>query len=74
MIIIQKFTPVLLLMVFISINLNSYAQEVFPDGTPIPDWFRQNKATGINTLGKHYLITDYGLLNDSTLIHPNHRH
>ncbi|WP_186758128.1 rhamnogalacturonidase [Echinicola salinicaeni] len=42
--------------------------EVFPDGTAIPDWFRETKATDINELGKHYQITDYGIEVDSTLV------
>lgn len=45
------------------------AQEKFPDGTPIPDWFYQNERTDINTLGKQFRITDYGVTAaDSTLV------
>ncbi len=44
------------------------AQEVFPDGTLIPDWFRQNKIVNISSLGKAYRITDYGVVNDSTVV------
>lgn len=46
----------------------SFAQEKFPDGTPIPDWFRQNDIVNIETLGGKYTITDYGVANDSTLL------
>lgn len=56
----------LLLVAFIS--LQSYGQENFPDGTPIPDWFRQNEVVDIETLGKKYNITEYGVINDSTLL------
>ena len=31
--------------------LPSFAQEKFPDGTLIPDWFRQNEIVNIETLG-----------------------
>ena len=48
--------------------LSSFAQENFPDGTPIPDWFRQNEIVSIETLGDKYKITDYSVVNDSTLI------
>ena len=48
--------------------LSSFAQENFPDGTPIPDWFRQNEIVNIETLGDKYKITDYSVVNDSTLI------
>ncbi|GAB6010839.1 glycosyl hydrolase family 28 protein [Viscerimonas tarda] len=43
-------------------------QDLFPDGTPIPDWFRQIKETNIKTLGKSFRITDYNVVNDSTVI------
>ena len=43
-------------------------KEVFPDGTPIPDWFRDTAPTDINQLGKHYRITDFDVKNDSTLL------
>ena len=44
------------------------AQEKFPDGTLIPEWFRKNEITNINTLGKQYKITDFGISSDSTLV------
>ena len=34
------------------------AQEVFPDGKAIPEWFRENKEVNVNALGKKYSITD----------------
>ena len=43
------------------------AQEVFPDGKAIPDWFRENKEVNVNALGKKYSITNYGVVNDSTM-------
>ena len=56
------------LLVTILLHLHAFAQENFPDGTPIPDWFRQNNPTDINKLGKRYRITDYNVKNDSTVI------
>lgn len=44
------------------------AQDIFPDGTPIPDWFRETTPTRIESLGKVYRITDYGVVNDSTIL------
>lgn len=64
----QKFRLPLLLALALTLNLTAFAKEVFPDGTPIPEWFRQNKLTDITKLGKQYRITDFGLLNDSTVI------
>lgn len=57
-----------MLTVVLMLNLNAVTQEVFPDGTPISDWYRQSKPTDIGKLGKPYRITDYNLLQDSTLI------
>jgi polygalacturonase len=48
---------------------NASAAELFPDGTPIPEWFGQNAPTDIRTLGTHYRITDHGVTAaDSTLL------
>lgn len=44
------------------------AQEFFPDGKAIPEWFRENKEVNVNALGKKYSITDYGVANDSTVV------
>ncbi len=58
----------LVLLCSLLISLSTIAQDKFPDGTPIPDWFSQNKIVDISTLGKNYTITDYGVVNDSTLL------
>lgn len=55
-----------LLMIVTSLVVS--AQELFPDGTPIPDWFRDTEPTDIYTSEKHYRLTDYGIVNDSTFI------
>jgi len=57
-----------LLLVCTLLSLPFFADNLFPDGTPIPDWFNQNEIVDINTLGKHYRITDYGVVNDSTIL------
>ena len=49
-------------------SLQLFSQEKFPDGKIIPDWFYKNEKTDINGLGKSLLITDYGVVNDSTLL------
>lgn len=43
-------------------------KDLFPDGTEIPEWYRQNKLTDINQLGRIYRITDFAVLNDSNLL------
>jgi len=44
------------------------SQDKFPDGTVIPKWFKENKPTDINKLGKKYILTENGVKNDSTIL------
>lgn len=44
------------------------AKDKFPDGTPIDKWFSQSKSVRLKELGERFLVTDYGVSNDSTLI------
>lgn len=46
--------------------MSAFAQEQFPDGKLISDWFRKYEQVNINTLGKKYRLTDYGVVKDST--------
>ena len=39
----------------------------FPDGTEIPEWFRQNESVDIEKLGKKYVLTDYEIFADGRL-------
>lgn len=42
--------------------------ETWPDGTPIDRWFADTAKVDVNSLGKKFVITDYGVRNDSTVI------
>lgn len=44
------------------------AVDRFPDGKPIPAWFRETPAVDAARLGRRYVVTDYGVLRDSTLL------
>ena len=57
-----------ILIVAACCSLQLFSQEKFPDGKMIPDWFYQNEKTDISIMGKKFLITDYGVVNDSTLL------
>lgn len=50
------------------INNKKKTKDVWPDGTPIDAWFHDIKPTDIDKLGKHYEITDYGVVKDSTIV------
>ena len=49
-------------------NAIAQKQDLFPDGTPVPDWFRQVQETNIKSLGKSFVITDFGVTKDSTIV------
>ena len=37
---------------------------LFPDGTPVPEWFKEAEAPAPESLGKLYNIADYGAISD----------
>lgn len=40
----------------------------FPDGTPIDPWFEQARPVDVASLGRQFVVTDYGVVRDSTLV------
>ena len=40
--------------------------EVWPDGTPMDKWFKDTTKVDIATLGRQYVITDYGVVAGSS--------
>lgn len=40
----------------------------FPDGTPIDPWFEEARPVDITSLGRQFVVTDYGVVRDSTLV------
>lgn len=60
----------LLLYVIAGMPLGSLRaeKELWPDGTPIAEWFSNTKKIDIKALGRQYVITDYGAANDSTIM------
>lgn len=64
----MKNYPILILLLLISSFSALAQQDIFPDGTEIPKWFKETTPTDIDQLGKHYLVTDFGVTNDSTIV------
>lgn len=58
----------LLLTFILGLSAPVSAREVFPDGTPISDWFRDYEIVSVENLGKQFRITDYNVVDDSTLL------
>jgi polygalacturonase len=54
---------------------NAFLQEnrndFFPDSTRIPGWFNDATKVKFDELGKQFIITDYGAINDSLIIQTN---
>ena len=40
----------------------------FPDGSKVSEWFNEAKPVNADKLGKKYTVTDYGVVNDSTVL------
>jgi polygalacturonase len=64
----QKWVSLFLFFFITVFSIQITAQDLFPDGSPIPGWFRQIAPTDINKLGKQYRITDHGVSRDSNLL------
>jgi len=45
-----------------------YSKDTFPDGSVIPNWFKDYTKLELKDLGKKYTITDFGVGKDSTKI------
>ena len=43
-------------------------KDCFPDGTEIPEWFSDASKFQLKDLGKPYIITDFGAVQDSSVI------
>lgn len=60
---------ILLSAIAISLGCSAKKQtSTFPDGTPISSWFTDTTGVELKDMGKPYIITDYGVVNDSTII------
>jgi len=66
---LPAFLQTLLFMVFLVSGCSGgKAQDLFPDGTPIPEWFRDTSKVTPGDLGRQFLLTDFGVVADSTII------
>lgn len=66
---IKKMILASALMLFPTLSFcHEHPKEKFPDGTPIPAWFYDASSPEISKLGKKYVITDYDVINDSTIV------
>ena len=45
----------------------NHIAEIFPDGTPIDDWFYDIRIPERNALGRQYVLTQYGIFDDGKI-------
>ncbi len=67
----RTFFYLLLCAVCLGVNakkVKKQTQPLWPDGTPIAEWFNDTTKVDVNTLGKKYVITEYGVKNDSSIV------
>lgn len=50
-----------------AINVNAEFKN-FPDGSKVPAWFNDTQKPNVEKLGQKYVITDFGVVKDSTII------
>ena len=58
----------LLIVTLPAVGKKKVKTELFPDGTPIPAWFSDTTKVSQEMLGKRYVITEYGVSTDSTVV------
>lgn len=62
----------LFILALLAITPKTFSQknnkDLFPDGTKIPNWFLDATKINPSDLGKFYSVTDFGVLNDSTIV------
>lgn len=63
----MKYLLPLILQFFILCSHLS-AKELWPDGTAMDKWFQDTTKIDMQKLGKQYVVTEHGVLNDSTIL------
>lgn len=59
----------LVLAAVLAVGADAYAEfKTFPDGSAVPEWFNDAKAPKLKDLGRQYIVTDHGVVSDSTVI------
>lgn len=66
----KNILPLVILLFALTQNACTQAKvnELFPDGTVIPEWFYDYSKLELDQLGKQYVLTDYDVVNDSVLM------
>ncbi|MCQ2197478.1 MAG: glycosyl hydrolase family 28 protein [Bacteroidaceae bacterium] len=57
-----------LILQFLILSSHLSAKELWPDGTAMDKWFQDTTKIDMQKLGKQYVVTEHGVLNDSTIL------
>lgn len=57
-----------LILQFFILSSHLSAKELWPDGTAMDKWFQDTTKIDMQKLGKQYVVTEHGVLNDSTIL------
>lgn len=63
----ETMRTILILLFFLSASLSAFADN-WPDGAPIDPWFGDTEPAELADLGSQFVLTDLGVLQDSTLV------
>lgn len=64
----MKKTAILLMFALAYMGSEARQFEKFPDGSDVPEWFNDSCKVDVSKLGRQYVITDYGVERDSTIV------
>ena len=60
--------PILALFCALCCVGGAFGANTFPDGTPVDPWFGASRKVDPAELGPRFVVTDYGVVQDSTLV------
>jgi len=58
----------LLIVCSLFLSIVAYSEDKWPDGTTISTWFADTAQVDINSLGKQYVLTNYGIRDDDATL------
>lgn len=62
----MKNLPILLIAVCTATTMSAKTQ-LWPDGQPVAEWFSDTAKVDVASLGKQYVLTDYGVVSDDSV-------
>ena len=64
----KKLLFLAVVFLYVAVANSKVKPDTFPDGSIIPAWFADTTKVDVSTLGKKYVVTDYGVKADSSIV------